>query len=49
MPQGKPHRLKPISLYPLTVKQAMSAFMAVDPRKVERRMERERSSRSKNK
>jgi hypothetical protein len=47
MASKKTHRLQPISLYPLTVKEAMSAFMAVDPKKVERRMER--AARAKNK
>lgn len=30
----KSERLKPISLYPLTPEQALSAFMKVDPKKV---------------
>ena len=33
-------RLKPLSLYPLTPEQALSAFMRVDPKTVKRAMER---------
>lgn len=44
MSQNKNYRLKPLSMYPLTVKEAMSAFMAVNPEKVEKRLEREKIS-----
>jgi hypothetical protein len=33
-PKSKPNRLKPLSLYPLTPEQALSAFMRTDPAKV---------------
>ncbi len=49
MSSGKPHRLKPISLHPLSVKKALSAFMAVDPKKVKRRLKREGVIKPKNK
>ena len=49
MASEKASNMKPISLYPLTLKQALSAFMAVDPKKVERRMAREKAERHKNK
>jgi hypothetical protein len=32
---GKPDRLKPLSLHPLTPEQALSGFMRVDPKKIE--------------
>lgn len=35
-------RLQPLSLHPLTPEKALAAFMKVDPKKVERRFERER-------
>jgi hypothetical protein len=34
----KPKRLKPISLHPLTPEQALTAFMKVDPKKVQAEM-----------
>jgi hypothetical protein len=42
MPKDKSRRLKPISLHPLTVEDAVSAFIAVNPKKVEKRLEREK-------
>jgi hypothetical protein len=47
MPQEKSTRLKPISLYPLSVENALTAFMSVDPGKVEKRLEREKRKRAK--
>lgn len=44
MTHTKIARLKPISLYPLSVERALSAFMAVKPRKVEKRLARDRKS-----
>ncbi len=41
-PKGKPDRLKPISLYPLTPERALSAFMRVDPKTVKKAMARRR-------
>lgn len=32
--KGKSDRLKPLSLYPLTPEEALSAFMRTDPKKV---------------
>ncbi|MDD5556554.1 MAG: hypothetical protein PHN82_04795 [bacterium] len=40
--EGKSRRLKPISLHPLPVQDAISAFIAVDPKKIEERMKREK-------
>ena len=33
--KAKPDRLKPLSLYPLTLEQALLAFMRTDPKKVQ--------------
>jgi hypothetical protein len=41
MSRDKISRLKPISMFPLTINKAMAAFMSVDPGKVEKRLERE--------
>lgn len=41
MTTEKSNRLKPISLHPLSMDNALSAFMSVDPGKVEKRLERE--------
>lgn len=41
MSRNKTNRLKPISMYPLTIKKAMAAFMSVDPGKIEKRLELE--------
>jgi hypothetical protein len=41
-PRGKADRLKPLSLHPLTLEQALSAFMRVNPKKVTKAMERKR-------
>jgi hypothetical protein len=42
MGKRKSGRPKALSLYPITVQDAISAFIAVDPKKVEKRLEREK-------
>ena len=47
--QGPRDRLKPLSVYPLTPEDALSAFMKVDPEKVNRRLKEAEKRRHKRK
>ncbi len=40
MASAKAHRLKPISLYPLTVDQVATVFMSMDGREIDKRLKR---------
>lgn len=40
MASAKAHRLKPISLYPLTVDQVAAVFMSMDGREIDKRLKR---------
>jgi hypothetical protein len=46
---GEPVRLKPISLHPLSLEDAMSAFMKADPEKVQERLKKKGIVRDKKK
>jgi len=40
-----PPNEKPLSLYPLSVEEALCAFMQVDPKKVEEKLRKEQKAR----
>ena len=45
-PKPPPHE-KPISLQPLSVEEALRAFMQVDPKKVDEKLRKEQKTRKK--